>query len=346
VVHAAADDVEVGSSIHHISNAAGEWRFNRLLEGHATAETATAFWAPTIGQDVDGQLSIAFHSVDGRYPDDLGLWYQAAPTYLISGQLGDWSPPIEIGHGDAPSVVVRDGAVHFAAQKSYEGDPALVCGGRRQFPLTYRTSVSGSWTSREVTGNGVSPQLALTAEGLPRILYSGHNYRCATGSTIGRNLLYATAARPTGRFRLEELPGTPYDEAIALAFDVAGRPHVLFARADRRASEFGEVWYGSRDDGEWSRYRLALDRARPLRAVLHDGFFHVLARTRTGIVHATNRGGRWHSTVLWSSSADSWDASVALDVDGDGRPHVLLSTEVSRNGSRVHELWYTVGPGR
>lgn len=347
VVHAAADEPQLlGSSLYHITNATGGWTDERLLRGRATAQSVTAFWAPTIATDTDGRISIAFQFADNRYPDELGLWYQATPTYLISNRSGGWSNPVQIGQGDAPSVVVRDGAVHFAAQRYFRGDADLRCG--EDFELTYRTTASGRWTSEQVAHNGLSARLALTAQGLPRILYSGTDYACASGSTIGPGLIYAAGTRPTGRFALQEVPGTPYDQPTALGIDALDRPHLLLFRGgEYDAESFGETWYVAGDGDGWSRYERALQGARPMDAALDDdGFFHLLARKRSSIVYATNRGGSWQSTQLWSRTGEPWSAEGALALDTDGRPHVLLSIQLGRSDAPEHRLLYAVGPAR
>ncbi|MFQ5947800.1 MAG: hypothetical protein ACE5KX_02940 [Acidimicrobiia bacterium] len=179
--------------------------------------------------------------------------------------------------------------------------------------------LADGWTGG-ILGTGIKPVLALDPSGVPAVAYlfeaRGHGF-----------VEYASAA---DGWTVERITEGYFYGPIGLAFDLSGRPHVVYHdhQADAFQPELGDLASASRGDDGWVTSAAEDDG--------HDGWDSTIAIGADGVVRAAGvdpeqfdridgveyyelRDGTWQVTAVGSGPIEySWNVSLA--VDPDGRP--------------------------
>jgi hypothetical protein len=299
-----------------------------------------------------GSLWIALARTKGIFD---GFAYPDLPRIdYATNTSGAWTRGRLTGDANEPSLVVRNGVVHFAWQDpDYSDDRCAE--GEPDFPLAihYLTNSSGDWTTSDVAADGASPHLDVAADGRARLIFGSD---CTAGHgapTPGHHALqYATEGPPSAPFSLEEMPGTfVEDEPIGIGLDGRDQAHIVLSRLDP-TSGTESTWYIMRTNAGWLAPQFVLAGSPLAMAVNVDGVVNLVARDESGtLVFADNRGGSFESVALWQPVADDppaqWiDASAEIGLAPNGFPQVLLTITTYAEDNISHEVWYGVARAR
>ncbi len=188
------------SGLWYITNASGSWVRTRLT----THPGGGADYQQSVALDANDNVFVAFTRTDcaGCIPGgSLGI-FMLTNRGRADGSFPSTPTQIAPPEFSQPSLQIDHGHIYLA----YAAYPLP---GPGPFPVWFKTNATGSWTTRQVAGNGESPSLRVGSDRHAQIAWDWNG-----------GIKYARAATLAGSFTTEVVTSTGHDDqSPALALD-------------------------------------------------------------------------------------------------------------------------------
>ena len=238
---AASIDIGTGDSrgIVYITSSGGAWTSKQVTIAPSGQDDLEYDGEPDIAVGPDGTVWIAFTRYDcGGCTPTL-----SSGVYVINNAGGKWSKPELVGGPQSydPSLAVGANGAYLAYASGQMPEAS-------SYPIYFATNESGRWVNTKLDGNNSHPQLALAADGIPRVAFA-----METGIEIN------SFPSPDSEF-FEVVPGTTGNvEALFFTIDDAGQAHLVWLGRSLPMQHMVEA-----PDGRWSQPEdFLLDRLYP-----------------------------------------------------------------------------------
>jgi len=193
--------------------------------------------------------------------------------------------------------------------------------------LIYAVYDGSQWQVQEVGREAAFTHLKLDTEGYPHILFKGD-----TG--------YSYAKHDGTSWHIEDIPGLTWNwYSDGLALDADGHAHVV-----------GNNGYATNRSGTWQVTHLVADATAYMAiAVNNPGYPRVAACLSDRLEYFTFDGANWTSELIVDSAELEAEFppgmtvvldGVALALDGDEKPHFLMSAYISAGEAGVEVSIY------
>jgi hypothetical protein len=328
------------NGIFYLTNATGTWTTEQV----STPIDDGYDGDPSIIVNEEGSATIAF----ARY-SALRCTLRCGPVgsqgiFMVTNDAGSWSDPVAVieGGGQEPSLQAAADRLHLAYSRGEFGERSVFFASRE----------NAEWVATEI-GEGEAPSLRVGRDGLPRVAYVDRQGRPSLAET-------ESAA---GRFTITRLPGEWTARSALLVIDADDEPHVVFGNDANQSDPFCGALHLERTKARWTDVVPVFPRDEFCQIIPESvdgdasGALHVISlynASGAGVWYANNTAGDFRARQLREPKMFTDDGPrgvSALDVDHQGRPHIIFGVfeagayDEDTEGSREDDgLWYGIGP--